>query len=92
LQFELRVRRSFKTNGGFMIDANVTFEDKETTHRVIVGRDYFEEFDMQPEDVLVTTFEFLLRKKVPRQTEGEGFLGSRRVLVMQSENRACREL
>ena len=66
----MRVRNNYKTNGGAMIDLNVTFEDKETNHRVIVGREYYEDFGLTPEDVLALTFAFLLRKKVPRQTEG----------------------
>lgn len=54
-----------------MFDLNVTFENKETTHRVIVGKEYYEEVDLKPEEVLAMTFAFLLRYKVPRQTEGE---------------------
>ncbi len=71
VQFELRLRNTYKTNGGHMFDLNVTFENKETTHRVIVGKEYYEEVDLKPEEVLAMTFAFLLRYKVPRQTEGE---------------------
>ena len=53
-----------------MFDLNVTFENKETTHRVIVGKEYYEDVDLEPEEVLAMTFAFLLRNKVPRQTEG----------------------
>ncbi|KAK9918864.1 hypothetical protein WJX75_007628 [Coccomyxa subellipsoidea] len=69
-QFELRIRNDYKTNGGRMFDVNVTFEDRETKHRVIVGKEYYEDFDLEPEQILVMTFAFLLRKKTPRQTEG----------------------
>lgn len=71
MQFELRIRNDYKTNGGRMFDVNVTFEDRETKHRVIVGKEYYEDFDLEPEQILVMTFSFLLRKKTPRQTEGE---------------------
>lgn len=71
MQFELRIRNDYKTNGGRMFDVNVTFEDRETKHRVIVGKEYYEDFDLEPEQILVMTFAFLLRKKTPRQTEGE---------------------
>ena len=54
-----------------MFALNVTFENKETTHRVIVGKEYYEEVDLEPEEVLAMTFAFLLRYKVPRQTEGD---------------------
>ena len=53
-----------------MFDLNVTFENRETTHRVIVGKEYYSEVDLEPEEVLAMTFAFLLRYKVPRQTEG----------------------
>ncbi|CAL8471625.1 g11167 [Coccomyxa elongata] len=69
-QFEMRIRNNYKTNGGRMFDVDVTFEDRETRHRVIIGKEYYEEFGLEPEDVLAMTFSFLLRKKTPRQTEG----------------------
>ena len=69
-QFELRLQNTYKTNGGYMFDLNVTFENRDTTHRVIVGKEYYEDFDMEPEEVIAMTFAFLLRYKVPRQTEG----------------------
>ena len=53
-----------------MFDLNVTFENRETNHRVIVGKEYYEDVDLEPEEVLAMTFAFLLRNKVPRQTEG----------------------
>jgi len=74
-QFELRLQNTYKTNGGYMFDLNVTFENRDTTHRVIVGKEYYEDFDMEPEEVIAMTFAFLLRYKVPRQTEGQHSLG-----------------
>lgn len=70
MQFELRLRNTYKTNGGLMFDLNVTFENKETKHRVIMGKEYYEAVDLEAEEVLAMTFAFLLRYKVPRQTEG----------------------
>lgn len=67
---ELFIKFAFKTNGGWMFDVAVTFEEKETQHRVIVGRDYYEDFGIEPEQVLDRVFAFLLRKRVPRHTEG----------------------
>ena len=58
-----------------MFDLNVTFENRDTTHRVIVGKEYYEDFDMEPEEVIAMTFAFLLRYKAPRQTEGRHSLG-----------------
>ena len=49
----------------------VTYEERETPHRVIIGREYYEDFQLQPEQVLDRAFAYLLAKKVQRQTEGE---------------------
>jgi hypothetical protein len=68
--FELAFSGSYATNGGAMFDVRVTFADKETSHRVIVGREYSEGAGLAPEDVVERIFAFLLRKRVPRQTEG----------------------
>jgi hypothetical protein len=53
-----------------MIDAAVTFEDRETTHRVIIGREYYEDFGLEAQEVVAMVFRFLLARRVPRQTEG----------------------
>jgi hypothetical protein len=68
--FDLAFQRVYPTKGGHMIDCTVTFLDKETTHRVIIGKDYTEPLDRSAEDAVQATFEFLLKRKVPRQTEG----------------------
>ena len=69
-QFELRFRNTYKTNGGYMFDAAVTFEDRETAHRVIVGREYYEDFGLEAQEVVAMAIRFLLARRVPRQTEG----------------------
>ncbi len=53
-----------------MFDAAVTFEDRETVHRIIVGKEYYEDFGLAAQDVVAMTFSFLLVNRVPRQTEG----------------------
>ena len=40
--------------------------------RIIVGREYYEGSGFEPETVIEMLVTFLLQKKVPRQTEGEG--------------------
>ena len=67
---EVFIKRAFKTNGGYMFDLAITYEEKETQHRVIVGKDYYEDYGIEPEQVLDRVFAFLLRKRVPRRTEG----------------------
>lgn len=48
----------------------VIFEERETPHRVIIGKEYYEDFDLKPEQTLDRAFAYLLSKKVQRQTEG----------------------
>lgn len=69
-EFSVLFTDSYKTNGGHMFDILVTFESEDTTHRVIVGKDYYEEHGIEPEDVVMLAFEVLLAKNEPRQTEG----------------------
>ncbi|KAL4439433.1 hypothetical protein ABPG77_008762 [Micractinium sp. CCAP 211/92] len=68
--FDLFFKQALKTNGGWMYDLSVTYQDKETHHRVIVGRDYYEPQGLDPQATVERVFAFLLKKKVPRQTEG----------------------
>ncbi|KAK9803808.1 hypothetical protein WJX73_001553 [Symbiochloris irregularis] len=67
---ELFIKMAFQTRGGYMFDVTVTYEEKETQHRVIVGREYYEGMGIEPEAVLDRVFAFLIRKRVPRRTEG----------------------
>lgn len=54
-----------------MFDLNITFEEQETRHRMIVSREYSEDVGMEPEEVVAMAFTFLLEKKEPRHTEGD---------------------
>lgn len=69
-QYELFFVHSYPTNGGMMYDLTITYEEQETRHRIILGREYYEDFGMQPENVVAMVFTFLLQKKEPRHTEG----------------------
>jgi hypothetical protein len=68
--FDIFFRSALKTNGGHMFDVRVTFQEKETLHRLIVGKDYYEQQGLDPKDVVEHVFAFLLTKKMPRKTEG----------------------
>ena len=68
--FDIFFGSSIQTNGGFMFDVRITCQEKETPHRVIVGRDYFEPQNLDPEAVVEKVFAFLLSKKVTRKTTG----------------------
>ena len=37
---------------------------------MILSREYYEDVDMEPEEVVAMAFTFLLQKKEPRHTEG----------------------
>lgn len=52
----------------------VTFEQRETKHRVIIGKEYYEPYGLEPELVVERVFSFLLAKRVQRQTEGRSSL------------------
>ncbi|KAK9837885.1 hypothetical protein WJX74_007198 [Apatococcus lobatus] len=69
-RFSIFFRMNFQTNGGRMMDVAVTFEQRETKHRVIVGKEYYEPYGLEPELVVERVFSFLLAKRVQRQTEG----------------------
>ena len=69
-QYELFFVHSYPTNGGMMYDLTITYEEQETRHRIILGREYYEDFGLEPEHVVAMAFTFLLQKKEPRHTEG----------------------
>jgi hypothetical protein len=70
LSFDLFFAASIKSNGGYMFDVRVTYQDRESVHRIIVGKDYYEAQGLEPEEVVIRVFGFLLGKKIPRHTEG----------------------
>ncbi|KAL4530637.1 hypothetical protein Ndes2437B_g04120 [Nannochloris sp. 'desiccata'] len=70
LLFDIFFKSAMKTNGGYMFDLRLTAFDRETTHRVIVGKDYYERQGIDAEEVVERVFSYLLAKEVPRQTDG----------------------
>lgn len=52
----------------------VTFDERETKHRVIIGEDYYTPLGLSSEAVIERVFAFLLMKKIPRHTEGASTL------------------
>ena len=69
-QYEMFFVHAYTTNGGMMYDLTITYEEQETRHRIILGKEYYEDFGMEPEHVVAMVFTFLLQKKEPRHTEG----------------------
>lgn len=70
IEYDIVYEMKFKTNGGWMYDVAVTYDDKETKHRIIVGKIFSEAADMAEDDFLEVVVAFLLRKDIPRHTEG----------------------
>ncbi|KXZ55763.1 hypothetical protein GPECTOR_2g1313 [Gonium pectorale] len=60
----------FPTNGGYMFDVSVLFDGRETQHRIIVGKQYYEPYGLAPEAAVEAGLALLLRAKVARSTEG----------------------
>ena len=53
-----------------VIHVQATYEEKETIHRVIVSKEYYEPFKLEAEEVVGRALAFLVTKQIPRQTEG----------------------
>jgi len=68
--FTIYFSQAFPTNGGYMFDCAVVHEDRETIHRVIVGREWEESTGKEAKEVVQIAFAFLLSKNVPRHIEG----------------------
>ncbi|KAG2434162.1 hypothetical protein HXX76_007889 [Chlamydomonas incerta] len=58
------------TAGGHLMDLSVLFDGRETQHRIIVGREYYQPFGLTPEAACEAAIALLLRAKVARATEG----------------------
>lgn len=70
IEYGIFYEMKFKTNGGWMYDVAVTYDDKETRHRIIVGRIFPDAVEMAEDDFLERMIGFLLHKQIPRHTEG----------------------
>lgn len=68
--FEILLNTELKTNGGYMYDVTLIHDSRETNHRVIVGEKYYKHGTFEPEAVLGAAFGYILKREIPRQTEG----------------------
>ncbi|KAG2447281.1 hypothetical protein HYH02_007611 [Chlamydomonas schloesseri] len=68
--FHTSYKLKYPTAGGHMLDVSVLFDGRETNHRIIVGREYYEPFGLTPEAACEAAIALLLRAKVARATEG----------------------
>ncbi|CAI7908436.1 unnamed protein product [Closterium sp. NIES-53] len=60
IEFDLTTDNKIKTNGGWMYDIYVTKDDKETRHRIVLGRVYSEAVNLPEDAVISRIIAFLL--------------------------------
>eukprot|EP00798_Chlamydomonas_sp_ICE-L_P023411 gene23411-30685_t len=58
--FQVLYHDKYPTNGGFMVDMTMIMDGKETEHRVIVGKGYYEPFGISPEAPIEAALALLL--------------------------------
>eukprot|EP00958_Prasinococcus_capsulatus_P012325 scaffold1229_cov400-Prasinococcus_capsulatus_cf.AAC.6 len=70
--FSAEYEMIFQTNGGWMVDVNITKDDHTTAHRVIVSKHMVESVDARgPKELVEKAFAVLLgQKDMQRRTEG----------------------
>lgn len=69
-KYQIAYDMKFPTNGGHMFDVRVMLDGRETKHRIIVGKEYYEPAGATPEEVVEAAMSLLLSFKVCRQTDG----------------------
>jgi len=68
--FHVRYKNQQKANGGVILDAVVTMDNRETSHRIIIGTQYIEGCGLPgPEPAAEAALAVLLSEKVPRARE-----------------------
>eukprot|EP01023_Acetabularia_acetabulum_P041681 TRINITY_DN4075_c0_g1_i2.p1 TRINITY_DN4075_c0_g1~~TRINITY_DN4075_c0_g1_i2.p1 ORF type:complete len:383 (-),score=63.79 TRINITY_DN4075_c0_g1_i2:1778-2926(-) len=70
VNFTIFFAHKFQTNGGYWFDVQVTYDETSTTHRVIVGDEYYAPYNIDPDTVVERAFQFLIQIREPLQTEG----------------------
>lgn len=68
--FDIKFISSHTSNAGYFFDVVVTHGGRESVHRVIVGREYYEPYGLEPQQTVEVVFEFMLQHEYQRQTEG----------------------
>eukprot|EP00793_Prasinoderma_coloniale_P003378 PRCOL_00006614-RA len=68
--FPLLIESRFETNGGYMVDVVVTYEDTNTNHRLFLGKEYYEAVGATPDEMVCEIFKWLVAHKTPLHTDG----------------------
>ena len=69
IDFELYIELSFKTNGGWMYDVDITMDETITSHRITVSDFFLELVNVEAPEMLKRTFVYLYGNKAVRSTE-----------------------
>lgn len=74
--FAVRFVSRVPTNGGFLFDLVLGYDNQETRHRVVVGKEYYEPAGLEPEVPVEAALALVLQKKVPRTRQPGAMLAS----------------
>lgn len=74
--FTVRFISRFPTNGGFMFDVALMYDNQETQHRVVVGKEYYEPQALEPEMPVEAALGLILQQKLPRTRTPGAMLSS----------------
>mmetsp|Transcript_15630 Transcript_15630/g.49077 ORF Transcript_15630/g.49077 Transcript_15630/m.49077 type:complete len:257 (-) Transcript_15630:36-806(-) len=69
-EYTIYYKEVVEVTGGMIFDIKVMADEVETTHRVMVGRDYYGDDPKVAEQMVEKTIAILFYKKTPRQTQG----------------------
>eukprot|EP00878_Enallax_costatus_P012346 GHUV01012895.1.p1 GENE.GHUV01012895.1~~GHUV01012895.1.p1 ORF type:complete len:266 (+),score=123.45 GHUV01012895.1:1179-1976(+) len=69
-QFTVEYTSKFPTKGGYMVDLKLSFDHMDTQHRVIIGKAYYERYEVLPEAAIEAALALMLQLKLPRHSEG----------------------
>ncbi|KAI8462566.1 MAG: hypothetical protein J3K34DRAFT_499650 [Monoraphidium minutum] len=74
--FTVRFTGRNPTNGGFLFDTVLNYDNQETRHRVVVGKEYYEPAGIEPEVPVEAALATILAQKVPRTRTPGAMLAS----------------
>jgi hypothetical protein len=60
----------YDTRGGSMVDVSLTHDERETQHRIIVGKQFYEPYGVGVEVVVMGVLQLVLAMKLTRHTDG----------------------
>lgn len=74
--FTVRFLSRTPTNGGHLFDLVLSYDNQESKHRVVVGKEYYEPSGLEPELPVEAALGLVLQKKLPRTRQPGAMLSS----------------